>query len=579
MLSVYNHWIKDGNRCSVHTDFNEHDYRKYQDSLTFLYSLLDKINFVGEIPVRIFVYCHLGNINTSKDSLDHWEQNIKCHEPSIHIDIKDETFNIRFSRFRGFKYMDSSIWNYSLNFCEIEERLGQILKEIANNYNFGIYNLAVAHEYKELQQRILRNDYLLDIDGHSGYVTPFLFHSEYEMKLKTTAIDEKDNNGQIRRSILGKKDLLHDAKWRFLLVDDHDTSGMKKKSGGITNFGKAKIIKHDIQRLLLDEEISVTYRKYTKDEKRELVIDKYDGNINHSDIIIDCVDNNEDALTLLLGPKKTENRVNEEDTSKVERIAGKARRYDVILLDYKLNGEYGYELLRTIQNECEDRDRVAGPNGTFYFMFISAYTTAVQERLQMEGFYVSKDYWFLGRGACPTNTPYLFLYCLKRMMDIRYDKLTKHSKQLLKDLKKDKDKNYKIEDYSSMSQFLTLLYQEGNERNNCVVGFNAFLNLRRVYNTVKYDIDEKEPDKGSPLIKSLFPDVVVCTNSFWEHLQNLVYLTAYGTIRQWPEMWEDYTFVKQKLEAAEKLCKDRINGEPASVLIRNYILKLKESMS
>ena len=28
-----------------------------------------------------------------------------------------------------------------------------------------------------------------------------------------------------------------------------------------------------------------------------------------------------------------------------------------------------------------------------------------------------------------------------------------------------------------------------------------------------------------------------------EHLTQLAYLTAFGTVRQWPEMWEEYQFI------------------------------------
>ena len=32
-----------------------------------------------------------------------------------------------------------------------------------------------------------------------------------------------------------------------------------------------------------------------------------------------------------------------------------------------------------------------------------------------------------------------------------------------------------------------------------------------------------------------------------EHLTQLVYLTAFGTVRQWPEMWEEYQYIKSVL--------------------------------
>lgn len=479
--------------------------------------------------------------------------------PTIYIKFCDckkkyeKSFKENLLNHRWLQYVDSSIWRY---LCEMnivtdslgdkkiseedEARLNEILKSIQENFSKGLYDLAIAREYNDLQCRILKESYLkkyVGKDGEHTHVSPFLFHSESEMKRRLFSY---------RQFFIGKK-------WNILLLDD------RSRNSNDSSEGKSlQKVKEDGKTLCE----SGIFQNEVINNRISLLCDQLKI---PNPFTVDCVQTIKDA----------------EDVLKMDK------RYDIILLDYKLDKDldgrdtYGYGLLTDIRKNINELQHHAGPNGKFFFMFTSAYPTAVQERLRCEDLSTSEKYWFIGRGANPTNTPYLFLYLLCQLMRVRYETLTEHAEQLLRKLKENEAdvKNAEIDNYTSMSQFLTLLYQEGNERNNCVVGFNAFLNLRRVYNTVKYDIDEKEPDKGSPLINSLFPDVVVCTNSFWEHLQNLVYLTAYGTIRQWPEMWEDYTFVKQKLEAAEKLCKERINGEPASVLIRNYILKLKESMS
>ena len=152
---------------------------------------------------------------------------------------------------------------------------------------------------------------------------------------------------------------------------------------------------------------------------------------------------------------------------------------------------------------------------------------------------------------------------------------------MLKDLNED-DFEASKRIYISMTMFLTKLYEKDKERNNCVKGFNAFLNLRRVYDIIKNDVDINNEEKSSRLILSMFKDEKYGSNSFWEHLQNLVYLTAFGTIRQWPEMWEDYIFIKGKLEKAESeyesyWVEDKYTKP--SILIRDYILSLKGMMS
>lgn len=522
-----------------------------------------------------------------KDNKFTFEKN-KVYIHLTSLNVLDSSISKLF--FRSLRYLDSSIWHYLYSFEQLyyepkDETHGilRIIKEIKENFQLGKYQLAVAEEYRELQNRIFQQDYLEEVNGHANYVSPYLFHSENEMRSKLVDINRRnDSSGEI-------PNYLHDCNWRILLVDDHSKSDMASGELGKTvRLNKHGIIEADLRLVRVNT-------------------NQNNGLSTNKSIKFDCVSSVQEAE---------------------EKLKNK-NKYDIILLDYKLNvqngkQEYGYELLEKIRdnqeemnNQCGVKKLNPGPNETFYFMFISAYTTAVQERLQMEGFYVSKDYWFIGRGACPTNTPYLFLYSLKRMMDIRYDKLTKHSKQLLKDLAKgsgninDKKIDEEKGKYATMTMFLTKLYEEGKERNNCVIGFNAFLNLRRVYDVIKHDVDhdkqhsdDEQYKRSSPLIMSLFKDEAFCSNSFWEHLQNLVYLTAFGTIRQWPEMWEDYMFIKGKLVQAEnKLITDaKDNNEEhtqesnnnkkqnenipiltedtkPSVLIRNYILSLKNMMS
>lgn len=489
---------------------------------------------------------------------------------------KIEKRRIKVKWSRHVSRMDSSIWHYYYSLEEHicnPQRFNSIIDDIRRNMygydghstedngrSFNRYNLSIAEEYEDFYSRLSNSCYICSSKngGHSANVSPFLFHSERFMR--TFLFDDKE-----------KEILSHNLNWRILLVDDHATEPMSGSSG--VQLSKLDIIKNDFYRIGFSENANCVIS-------------------NSTSIEFDCVTSVSEAYEKLKpGNKKSGNK------------------YDIILLDYKLdvqNGkqEYGYELLEKIRDDQEEKNNHGekkelnpGPNDTFYFMFISAYTTAVQERLQMEGFYISKDYWLIGRGACPTNTPYLFLYCLKRMMDIRYDKLTKHSKQLLKDLNKRNNPLtfLQIEEekgkYATMTMFLTKLYEKDKERNNCVLGFNAFLNLRRVYDTIKHDVDhtsntkEERNMKSSPLIMSLFRDEEFCSNSFWEHLQNLVYLTAFGTIRQWPEMWEDYMFIKTKLKKAEDVIWNSLDAEvlqgktPPSILIRNYILSLKGMMS
>lgn len=534
-------------------DKGEGNFRVYLYPLKFFTQNKEDIKTaVKEFQKKIEKACK--NVNIEKDN-----NAVKC--PVVFIKNGEKFFD---GSIRCMDFIKSSIWNYFWDpqEADAEEQINWILTEIQRNYEEGRYDLTVAKEYAEFNYRLILNSNL-SFDDHSVAVSPFLFHSERRMESWVNVTEERNHVKQ--------ESLLHSLNWRLLLVDDHPDDQDPMKSSQGLKIGKIEIIKDNLKRININ--------KFVQSSD----IDKDRESINLPYIEFDYAKTVDDAF---------------------EKI--KKYKYDIILLDYKLDEiknekeitKYGYELLTKIKDDQERTDGIIpeltpGPNDTFYFMFISAYTTAVQERLQMEGFYVSKDYWFIGRGACPTNTPYLFLYCLKRMMDIRYDKLTKHSKQLLKDLNKQKgtltDKDIETEKgkYATMTMFLTKLYEKDNERNNCVIGFNAFLNLRRVYDTIKHDVDhsskqEERRMKSSPLILSLFKDEEFCSNSFWEHLQNLVYLTAFGTIRQWPEMWEDYIFIKGKLEKAESEYESywAVNKyTKPSILIRDYILSLKGMMS
>lgn len=511
-----------------------------------------------------------------------------------HLNLQDKSKDVGPDYRRGHNQrhqyvIDSSIWNYYYSYeqflfekensCDIS--LKKILDEISDNYEKGFYGLSAAIEYADFQSTLVKHGRLARVDGgHSDAVSPFLFHSETAMQSKIEVLEER--NPFFRK-----------ASWRFLLVDDHALYGMKDKVA--CKIGKVGILKSVLCKCkdIAPNDIQIIpFNKITnKNESIE----------NSKQITIHCVTTIEEARTALnLG-----------------------WRYDLILLDYKLMKvmtvdekveevekddnciqEYGYHLLEQIKSDYDlhskenkrsellnNKNTLPGPNGVYYFMFISAYSTAVQERMRMEGFRTKTDYWFLDRGACPLNTPYLFLYSLKRMIDNRYEMLTSHCDQLAEDLGLD---NYdadvrnretsRIKDCVTLTEFLSILFSK-EERNRCVRGFNAFLNLRRVYDSVKNDLYMGEESyKSSPLIQSLFPDIICYSNSFWEHLQNLVYLTAFGTIRQWPEMWEDYMFIKAKLVKSEDkiwkgLSEDEQKNIRPSILIRNYILNLKGMMS
>ena len=58
-----------------------------------------------------------------------------------------------------------------------------------------------------------------------------------------------------------------------------------------------------------------------------------------------------------------------------------------------------------------------------------------------------------------------------------------------------------------------------------------------------------------------------------EHLTHLVHLTAFGTARQWPEMWEEYLFFKNQFDS---VCEDTDARKELYSAMEKYIIDLKK---
>lgn len=467
------------------------------------------------------------------------------------------------------KIIDSSIWNHYVPIFTTDSNgkcsttinyngFCQALQEVSQNTKNGLYDLSICEEYADLNARLLKQSFL---NGSHKNVSPFMFHSEKIVKKNIEkAFVEKGVIDQIKQ-----------LQWRLLLVDDKAEEKLSHISESTSPKNKLDILEGLLKSALYpdlsgeDRNKKVVHRSWKpKEDEKE-------------NILIEYAETIEDAEESL-----------------------RTKRYDLVLLDFYLGNEssWGTDLLDKIQNN--KKDFKPSPAGEYNFMFISAYPTAVQEDMLSRGLYSQTDQWFLRRGACPTNTPWLFLYELYRMMERRIKHLQKHVEE--------GKKNHKLDNFEELNSptalaFIKWLYSHKGEkavRDRCKNAFNAFLTLRSTYDIIKYDVcdgKEHKNDKGeksdrfvdsqeneSRLIRSMFPDVVCYSNIFWEHMQHLVYLTAYGTNRQWPEMWEELFSVSNYLKNAgneiDKVYKKEDNtGIEVVRLIRKYILNLKSENS
>lgn len=413
--------------------------------------------------------------------------------PIIHIpprECSDKELQKYFPRYAYI--MDDSIWNYLLiqkgSRVQVKEQFLNIIKQIRENaFTNKYYYLNIAYEYAHLKARLVRESYIFnrgEKGNHGAHVSPFLFHSESKMRKNIEDEDIKDKQSAIQKH-----------KWRFLLLDD----------------------KHEenLSILINDESIKIN--------KNQILSRRLDHVVGKGNYTLNCVATVGGAL---------------------EQI--KKCRYDIVFIDYLLEeesvGHYGVELLEEIERDCREKPypQYVGPLGRLFFMFTSAFTTAVSERLILEGLSRSRDYWYIGEGACPTNTPFLFDYYLlnlmwKRLDDSGINDLTaSHIYSLLHKIFLPKEK---CKDQTSVRKRANENYRE-------------ILSLQYHYQRLLKDVEmaDKIQDTNGSVLVTEFISWQTNLGGLLEHLVQLVHITAFGTVRQWPELWEEYIFCKAQFD-------------------------------
>lgn len=470
---------------------------------------------------------------------------------------------------RSFQIMDSSIWNYLVCLFNIDvynkiydksgteklivdytikwkEVLRNAILNIYDNYNKNVYHLTIAHEYADLNARLIKESYLSG--AHAKGVAPFIFHSEDVTSRMIEREFCKQQNSTIKK--------IKNTKWRILLVDDKAKAEMdndriiKDTNQTLPWNCKLKVINQLIENQFGIE--SIPYRRFDglDDGLKKEISNKYS-------FLTEYAESLEDAIKAL-----------------------QTKKYDLILLDYLLAGKknhYGYQLLEKIYSDYDSQKNVAeknyrfkyGPRKRFYFMFISAYSSAVFDRLLAEGLNQSEDYWFISVGACPTNTPQLFLYNLIKLMEKRLD-----------------DSGILNLSSGEVFKLVSKIYPKEDETKGLSVrkrandNYQKVLSLQYHYRSILKDVEipfgqnaNVFDTRGSVLMTNFIQNKVNL-GGLLEHLTQLVHITAFGTVRQWPEMWEEYIYFKAMFEkqlddVSEKEFRDLCQN------IEDYIIKLK----
>lgn len=474
--------------------------------------------------------------------------------------------------------IDNSIWNYHVSIFEpyevilpqddpntdfsnmrsFRESFIEALASIKNNYQRYLYGLEVAREYADLNARMTSQAFLKGT--HAKGVSPFVFHSESAVKLMIK--NEFVGEGKVINKI--KK-----QKWRILLLDDK----AKTKMGCIPSLtppkddmfvgGNGKL-PWNCKLAIIEKVLSHCLGWDNENDKKK---------IGH----LSCNDQGQvskECMILIEYAQKIEDA----------EIAIQNKKYDIVLLDYLLDGtngiHYGYEILNEIYKDqyrhkkynVELKYKTIKPhrNQRMYGMFISAYSSAVHDQLLAEGINLSEKYWFISLGACPTNTPQLFLYNLLKLMEKRLDdsgilKLSSGDiHKLINKIFLPKEKDFRGD---SVRKRANALYQK-------------VLSLQYHYRSILKEVEipfgnnsSTFDTKGSVLMTD-FIQKKINLGGMLEHLTQLVHLTAFGTIRQWPEMWEEYIYFKAQFEKQlDEVSLDNFNSLCQN--IENYILELK----
>jgi hypothetical protein len=532
---------------------------------------------------------------------------------------------------RSFQIMDNSIWNYLIPLYDFEgsknevvhwqDNFVAVIESVFRNYEKKLYNLKVAREFADLNARMTFESYLSD--AHAKGVSPFIFHSE-------SAIQR-----MIEKEFIGESNIIEkitNRKWRILLVDDKAIQGMssepeekdkyswncklviiinllghffkKYASGG--KIACQEVIDGKIIFRVLDENLKLIEIKEGEKLDDITIMFEYAQSVEEAEKVL-CK-RSFDLILLDYYLEKDKKGSLSYGTNLLESVytyvTSERHIMDISLLKQKdreaeLNRFFNpqdvkYEELRkyirkdgheelaslfekkdiNILNKAkekikEDSKLGNGPVGRQFFLFISAYSSAVHERLLAEGLNQSEDYWNINVGACPTNTPQLFLYNFIKMMDKRLD-----------------DSGIIKLSSSEISKLVDRIFlpKEGDikdsVRKRANDSYQEVLSLQYHYRKILKDVeipfrkgDSVFDTKGSVLMTD-FIQKKINLGGLLEHLTQLVHLTAFGTIRQWAEMWEEYIYFRAQFE--KQL--DDVTTKDFNNLcqnIENYILELK----
>lgn len=427
---------------------------------------------------------------------------------------------------RTFLFFDSNIWVRSLSFDELIMPPKDL--EIDND----IFNLNIAEEFIEFQERLFKQSHLDDKDSHGIHVSPFVFHSETKMKQ------------EIEDRILKK--INFDLDWNSLLVDDYanlplSPFSVQKKYERLT---KKNIIKYLLSFTRL-EIISV----YDDDDNSNLIwktlkklsVNTYDiifldYLLGDNDQRINQREYSHELLLLLDGICSNKSGFRKNDfLGLIEYLPENWLIYNTHQNKYEVSN---WEHIKNINKVIEGIKQRKGPLGKFWFFNISSFQSAFLDRLREQGLGHNSEHWFLSRGADPVNTPELFRYSL-------FNFLLLQQKQAI----------------FTIENLVDFFCEKGNIEalNN---SFNADKWARTIFGSFIHrfyskDILKKDMENGSKFAKSVIElanednNAISSAYNLVEHFRHLLYLLAFDSGMNMQIAWEELRLIRRKLNSLD----------------------------
>lgn len=436
-----------------------------------------------------------------------------------------------------FRFFDSSIWHRYVPMVSIDtfpDRLTRTVRSMAEYYEKGLYDTIVAQEYLEFQCRKLQQSYIKNQPGgHAKLVTPFRFHSESKMEELADARLKFD---------------LGPYTWGYLIVDDYETKKLR--------CGKQE-----------QETIS-------KNEWIKSLINRREG-------IEQAVMQEVSAHN---APNPNSPPSEGYITFGINRL--RACRPDIIILDYFLGAsgkpdeQYGHKFIARLRTkkQREDIEKITEHNmvGSKLWIFpISGFADAFKSHLRILGENIGSRSLEIADGADPINSPELFRYLFYSFLHYQQQQVGLDLGELVDEI--DAEIKSKKDGISSLKPALAKQFYR-------FTVLNTRLNLLQ-----EAALSSTESKKSSVFAGSYLNlvDQYKIMGNLCLHLQSLASLIAFGSLQDWPRMWEEYRLI-QNLIANLKYDQDNkrkhlqeqvAKGQKILEKMNQYIRSIKQQVS